>query len=72
MWAVGLMATAGLGLNGISMNVNAKQTSDISGINREVGELSTDIKYIKEAVDQLREAQGIKQVIYATSSQAFK
>ena len=57
MWAIGLMATAGLGLNLSSMNTNAEQETKISDLNRETGELTTDVKYIREAVDDLKEAQ---------------
>ena len=60
MWAIGLMATAGLGLNISGMNTNSNQDTKISDLNRETGELITDVKYIRETVDDLKEAQKIQ------------
>lgn len=60
MWAIGLIATAGLGLNINGMNINAGQDTKISDLNRETGMLITDIKYIRETVDDLKEAQKIQ------------
>ena len=57
MWFVGILATAGLGLNGINMSANAGQDKEISNLNRETGELSTDIKYIKSSIDEIKELQ---------------
>ena len=57
LWAIGIMATAGLGLNYNNMVVNSSQEDKISTINRETGEIKTDIRYIKEAVDDLKEVQ---------------
>ena len=57
MWAIGLIATAGLGLNFNNMNANTKQDENISKLNRETGELTTDVKYIRQSVDELKEAQ---------------
>ena len=57
LWAIGLMATAGLGLNINGMNTNARQDHDISSLNREAGESAKDISYIKQAVDELKANQ---------------
>ena len=69
MWGIGLMASAGLGLNFHSLNTNANQDEKISEINREVGELTRDIVYIRESVDKLMEAQGIPLKTASTTRQ---
>lgn len=59
LWAIGLMASAGMGLNLFGMSSDTRQDQAISVINREVGVMSADVRYIKEAVDELREARGL-------------
>ena len=59
LWALGFVATSGFGLTLFGFNSDVRQDKELSTINREVGELGTDIDYIKQGIDDLRRAQGL-------------
>ena len=56
-WAIGLLASAATAFTGMGASRDNSQDDTISKLNRETGELSTDIKYIKQAVDDLKAIQ---------------
>lgn len=78
-WAIGLLATAGLAFNSFNANTNAGQEVRISDNNREIGEVKTDIKYIRESLEELKmlqikslQAQGITYLLATSTNQSIK
>ena len=78
-WAIGILATISLAFNGYNQNTNAGQSADIYDLNREVGELGTDLKYVRSSVDELKQlqirqlnAQGISYKLASSSNQTLQ
>ena len=74
MWAIGLMSASALGMNLNDSRIQADQDTKISALNREIGELKSDISYIRGTVEEIKlaqqkqfQVQGIKWVIASSS-----